>query len=322
MTWLVTGGAGYIGAHVVRHLRQTGRPVAVFDDLSTGDRSRLPADVPLHLGDVTRPRQVAAALRDHQVRGVIHLAARKSPAESLRRPTFYHRQNVGGLNVLLRAMAEAGVDRLVFASSAAVYGRPATPIVAEAAPLCPISPYGRTKLLGERLIAARPGLSWTTLRFFNVAGAAGPLLADRSTDNLMPLACRAIDTGRPLMVFGTDYPTPDGSGVRDYIHVDDVAAAHVAAVSRLEAGPVAATWNLGSGRGYSVLDVLGSIGRAAGQPVPFTPAGRRPGDSPSVVADISAVARELGWQARLALTDMVDSAWQCRSAARPEPVTA
>jgi UDP-glucose 4-epimerase len=324
MTWLVTGGAGYIGAHVVQRLRADGHAVVVLDDLSTGRADRLPDDVPLVVARVTDRRALAAALRRYPVTGVVHLAARKSPAESVARPNWYHRENVGGVAALLEAMAGAGVRRLLFSSSAAVYGVPGTPVVDEHTPTAPINPYGRTKLLGEQLIRAAAegyGLSWLALRYFNVVGAADAVLADRAPTNLVPIVFDALAGGRTVTVTGGDYPTRDGTGVRDYIHVDDLAGAHAAAVARLCApAPVADVLNVGTGRGYSVLEVLARIEAVTGQPVPYHIGPRRPGDPPEVVADPGRIRRVLGWQARHDLTDMVASTWLAWSALPVSPV--
>jgi UDP-glucose 4-epimerase len=313
MTWLVTGGAGYIGSHVVRRLRAAGHAAVVLDDLSTGRPDRVPADVPLVVAAVTDRRAVAGTLCRFEVSGVVHLAARKSPAESVARPDWYHRENVGGLASLLGAMSDTGVRRLLFSSSAAVYGIPAAPVVDEGTPTTPINPYGQTKLLGERLLAttcAGTGLSWLALRYFNVVGAAGPRFADREPTNLVPIVFHALAAGRPVTVTGADYPTRDGTGIRDYIHVEDLAEAHVAAAGRLvEGGPVAGAYNVGTGRGYSVLEVLRRVEAVTGQPVAYRMGARRPGDPPEVVADPTRICRELGWRARHDLTDMVASTW-------------
>jgi UDP-glucose 4-epimerase len=318
VTWLVTGGAGYIGSHVVRELHAGGHSTVVLDDLSTGRPERVPPDVPLVVGSVSDRAAVRDALTEHRVTGVVHLAARKSPAESILRPDWYHAENVGGLSALLSAMAEAGVSRLLFSSSAAVYGVPASPVVDEKAPTAPINPYGQTKLLGEQLIAAAgrdAGLSWTALRYFNVVGSAEPVLADREPTNLVPIAFTAMSVGRPLTITGADYPTPDGTGVRDYIHVEDLATAHVVAALRLESDPAAAAvYNVGTGRGYSVLEVVERIRSVSGRPLEYLVGPRRPGDPPAVVADAGLIRAELGWQARYDLTDMIESTWRAWSA--------
>jgi UDP-glucose 4-epimerase len=318
MTWLITGGAGYIGAHVVRRLREAGQDVVVLDDLSTGRADRLPPDVPLVVAAVCDRAAVGNAMRRYRVRGVVHLAARKSPAESVARPDWYHSENVGGLAALLAVMAHHGVDRMLFSSSAAVYGVPSAPVVDERAPTAPINPYGQTKLLGERLLAATGreyGLSWVALRYFNVVGAAEPKLADREPTNLVPIALTATTNGSPLTVTGADYPTPDGTGVRDYIHVEDLAAAHLAGALRLCNGPAArAVYNVGTGRGYSVLEVIERIRAVTGQPLDYHIGPRRPGDPPAVVADAGLIRRELGWRAGYDLTDMIESTWRAWSA--------
>jgi UDP-glucose 4-epimerase len=273
------------------------------------------------VGSVRDRATVCDTLGRYQVTGVVHLAARKSPAESMARPDWYHAENVGGLGALLAAMADRGACRLLFSSSAAVYGAPATSVVDERAPTAPINPYGQTKLLGERLIAAAGrdyGLSWTALRYFNVVGAADPLLADREPTNLVPIAFAAMAAGNPLTVTGADYPTPDGTGVRDYIHVEDLAAAHVAAALRLDGGAVvAAVYNVGTGRGYSVLEVVERIRAVTGQPLEYRLGPCRPGDPPAVVADAGLIRSELGWQARYDLTDMIESTWRAWSAVPP-----
>ncbi len=313
MTWLVTGGAGYIGGHVVRRLRAAGHEVAVLDDLSTGRADRVPADVPLVTAAVTDRHAVAGALRAYRVTGVIHLATRKSPAESVARPDWYHRENVGGVAALLRAMADTGVHRLLFSSTEAVYGVPTTPVVDEHTPTAPINPYGQTKLLGERLLAAAGagyGLSWLALRYFNVVGAADPVLADRAPTNLVPIVLDALAAGRPVTVTGADYPTRDGTGVRDYIHVEDLAEAHVVAAGRLSGGGcLSGAYNVGTGRGHSVFEVLRRVEAVTGRTVPYRVGPRRPGDPPEVVADPARICRELGWRARHDLTDMVASSW-------------
>ncbi|HTJ36748.1 MAG TPA: UDP-glucose 4-epimerase GalE [Dactylosporangium sp.] len=321
MTWLVTGGAGYIGAHVVMDLRESGERVVVLDDLSTGDPARLPGDVPLIVGDAGDPALVRATLEGHRVTGVMHLAGSKSAPDSLIEPIRYYRQNVGVVVSVLDAMVAAGVARLVFSSSAAVYGRPDTPTVTEDAPTRPLSPYGQTKLVAEQLVAAAAqahGISWIALRYFNAVGAAAPHLGDRGTTNLFPLAFDALRTGVPLVVAGTALPTADGSGVRDYVHVADLADAHRRAAQRLAGRPYGHIYNVGAGRGHSVLEVVRAVTDVTGTPVPTRPGPPRPGDAPAVVAAIDRIARDLRWRPRHTLHDCVASAWQARSA----PLTA
>jgi len=320
MTWMVTGGAGYIGAHVVRRLRATGRSVVVLDDLSTGSVERVAADVPLVVANVADRATVTAALASHGVTGVVHLAGHKSVPESMAAPMHYYRENIGGLTSLLEAMVDTGVGRLVFSSSAAVYGIPAGPTVSEAAATEPINPYGRTKLVGEQLLADAGrayGISWVALRYFNVVGADEPWLADRCSPNLFTRIFQAINAGEPVPVTGIDHPTRDGTGIRDYVHVADLASAHLRAVDRLGGGPAATIYNVGTGRGYSVLEVLAQVRTETGLPVPYRAEPRRPGDPTCVIADAGKIARELGWTARYDLPEMVASAWR---AYRPDPL--
>lgn len=315
MTWLVTGGAGYIGAHTVWRLRAEGHRVVVLDDLSTGTSERLPADVPLIVGSVTDREILTRLLREYDIVGVAHLAARKSASESVIQPLYYYQENVCGLLSLLTTMVDMGVPRIVFSSSAAVYGTPATPVVTEQTPTMPVSPYGHSKLVGEQMLAAvavAHHLDWIALRYFNAVGTDAPHLGDHGATNLFPLVFQALSSGEPLTVAGIDYPTRDGTGVRDYVHVADLADAHVAAVRRLAKVPrgerVGAVYNVGTGHGHSVLEVLATVEAVTGRPVPYTVGPRRPGDSPEVVASTAKINRELGWTARRDLVDMVRSA--------------
>jgi UDP-glucose 4-epimerase len=312
MTWLITGGAGYIGAHVVRTLTAAGLPVAVLDDLSTGLRDRVPSGVPLTVGSVLDDDVIRRVIDDHAVTGVVHLAAKKAVAESIERPLLYYRENVGGFASLLQAMTDRGVGRLVFSSSAAVYGLPDADLVTEDAPTVPLNPYGTTKLICERMVrdvGVATGMRGISLRYFNVAGAAEPGLADVGRSNLIPMAFDAVSGGRRPQVFGSDYPTPDGTCVRDFIHVADLADAHVAAVLALEAGARTQVYNVGRGEGASVQEVLSMVAAVTGMSVAPQIVGRRAGDPARVVADPRRIAADLGWRARLNLHDMVASAW-------------
>jgi UDP-glucose 4-epimerase len=309
---LLTGGAGYIGSHVIRALQAAGHRVVVLDDLSTGQRSRVPATVSLVVASVADEDAVRRALRDHAVEGVIHLAAKKSVEESVADPLMYWTENVGGLLALLRAMLAEGVDRLVFSSSAAVYGTPDDERVHESARTSPESPYGRTKLVGEWMVrdaAAGYGISTVCLRYFNVVGCGETALADAHGANLFPRVLARIAQGLPVTVFGGDYPTGDGTCVRDYVHVQDLAEAHVAAAGLTGAGRRDEVINVGTGRGYSVLEVLDQFGRTSGTPVPHVITERRAGDPVAMIADASQADRVLNWSARFDLADMVGSAW-------------
>jgi UDP-glucose 4-epimerase len=312
MTWLVTGGAGYIGGHVVRALVSHGLAVVVIDDLSSGRRERIPSFVPLEIGSVTDQALVARLLREHDVVGVVHLAGKKMVAESLADPLLYYRVNVGGCESLLRAMVDVGVARMVLSSSAAVYGRPEKELIGENAATEPTNPYGYTKLVCEHLlhdVAEAAGLRWVSLRYFNVAGSADPALGDTVPVNLIPMAFEAVTSGRRPQVFGADYPTPDGTCIRDFIHVVDLAEAHVAAVEALLAGTREATYNVGRGQGASVRQVLGVVEQVTGLAVVPEVVGRRPGDPVRVVADPARIELELGWRAERGLREMIESAW-------------
>ncbi|WP_433607158.1 UDP-glucose 4-epimerase GalE [Dactylosporangium sp. CA-139114] len=312
MTWLVVGGAGYIGSHVVRRLRADGRPVVVLDDLSTGDRARVPDDVPMVVAPDTDRAALAGVFRRHRIAGVAYLAALKSAPESVADPLKYYGQNLDGMRVLLEEMISAGVDRIVLSSSAAVYGVPGEPVVTEETPAAPINPYGETKLMCEWMLRAAGGangISWIALRYFNVVGADEQVLADRGGSSLLPQVIQRVAAGRPAVVTGADFPTRDGTGIRDYVHVADIADAHVAAIHRLEETRAADVYNVGTGRGYSVLEVIDTLREVAGVPVKVQTAPRREGDPPEVVAAVDKIGRDLSWKAQHDLSDMVHSAW-------------
>ncbi|SDC00168.1 UDP-glucose 4-epimerase GalE [Streptomyces prasinopilosus] len=316
MTWLITGGAGYIGAHVVHAMAEAGERAVVYDDLSSGIPDRVPDGVPLVVGSVLDGERVARALTDHGITGVVHLAAKKQVAESVERPLHYYRENVEGLRALLEAVTATGTaSSFVFSSSAAVYGAPSTgaELVTEETPCRPMSPYGETKLAGEWLVRATgraTGLSTASLRYFNVAGAARPELADTGVSNLVPMVFEKLTENAPPLVFGDDYPTPDGTCVRDYIHVVDLAEAHVAAARALRAAPGRdLTLNIGRGEGVSVRGMIDRINALTGHALAPTVAPRRPGDPANVVASADRAAAELGWKARHGVDDMITSAW-------------
>ena len=316
-TWLITGGAGYIGAHVVRAMRDAGEQAVVYDDLSTGIAERVPDGVPLVVGSTLDAELLTRTLKEHAVTGVVHLAAKKQVGESVDLPLHYYRENVEGLRVLLEAAVAAAVPSFVFSSSAAVYGMPDTAregaLVTEETPCVPMSPYGETKLVGEWLVRATgraTGLSTASLRYFNVAGAATPELADTGVFNLVPMVFEKLTEGASPRIFGDDYATPDGTCVRDYIHVVDLAEAHVAAARRLSAAPgTDLTLNIGRGEGVSVREMIDRINGITGYDLPPTVTARRPGDPARVVASADRIAAELDWKAKHDVEDMITSAW-------------
>ena len=317
MTWLVTGGAGYIGAHIVRCLKESGRSVAVLDDLSSGVRTFVDADVPFFEGSITDPEAVRAALSagpdGNAVTGVVHCAGFKYAGESVKRPLHTYDQNVTGTQVLLAGMLEVGVERLVFSSSAGVFGTPDVDLVTEETSTAPESPYGESKLIGEWLIrdvGRISELKHTSLRYFNVVGSGYDDIYDVSPHNLFPVVLKTLSTGGIPQVRGADYPTPDGSCVRDYVHVQDIALAHVAAADTLEAGkPLERVYNLGSGTGASVFEIMAAVKKMTG--IDFEPevVDRRPGDPAKIVATGELARRDLDWAMRNDLEAMVASAW-------------
>ena len=315
MTWLLTGGAGYIGSHIALAFRDAGAGVVVLDDLSTGYREYVPEGVPFVEGSVEDPAAVAEALDEHAVTGVVHLAGLKYAGVSVDEPLLFYRANVTGMQVLLEAVVERRIERFLLSSSSSWYGTPASELVDEDAPPGPESPYGQTKVVSEWLLRdvarIQPWLRQTSLRYFNVCGSGPPELADHSPHNLFPKVLAALSRGDPPMVNGDDYPTPDGTCIRDYIHVVDLADAHLRAAQHLETDlPVRPAYNVGRGVGSSVLEVIDAMRRVTGltdlEPVVRV---RRPGDPARVVGAVDRIAEDLGWHARLDLDDMVESAW-------------
>lgn len=314
MTWLLTGGAGYIGAHIVRAFQERELGVVVLDDLSTGIRENVPADVPFVEARFQDAEVVRKTVREHDVTGLLHLAAKKAVGESVEQPLLYWRENVAGMTALLDSVTAEGVDRVLFSSSAAVFGIPSVERVTEQTPCAPISPYGETKLVGEWILrdlaVARPELRWVALRYFNVVGAGSAELADRSVANLVPMTFEALTTGRNPKLFGDDYDTRDGSCIRDYIHVVDLADAHAAAAARIDEGPIGEVFNVGRGEGVTVKEVFSTVREVTGRDFEVDVVGRRAGDPPAYFAEPAKMREQLGWTASRDLEDMVRSAWE------------
>ncbi len=317
---VVTGGAGYIGSHAVRALVDAGHGVAVIDDLSAGHAESIPAGVPLTRASVHDVDTVRRVLQDHGADAVMHYAAWLVAGESVHKPLEYYANNVSGTLAVLRAMHAAGVRRLVYSSSCAVYGEPSVIPIVETLDTRPINAYGETKLAVERAlphVARAHGLQWIALRYFNAAGAhpSGTIGEDHSPEShLIPLAIRAAMGGAALRVFGQDYPTPDGTCLRDYIHVCDLADAHLRALAALENGGESRAYNIGSGTPHSVRAVIDSVSRVVGKPVAWEPADRRAGDPPALYAASDRAKQELRWQPRYAdLETIVRHAWRWHS---------
>ncbi len=315
MAVLVTGGAGYIGSHTVRRLREAGVDTVVLDTLERG-RAEALLGAPLVVGSIADESLVAEVCREHSITAVIHFAAHKSVGESMVNPGPYWTNNVQGTVHLIEGMLAADVRTIVFSSSAAVYGSPEQVPITEQAPIRPENVYAETKAMMERIIewyGVTSGLTWASLRYFNAAGASADSVIGEdwsSTTNLVPLVMRAAltDAG-PVDVFGTDFDTPDGSGVRDYIHVEDLAEAHLSALRYLEGGGANLTVNLGTGTGTSVLEILSMTAEVHGAEVPHRLVERRIGDPATVYADSTRAATELGWTATRDLRDIISSAY-------------
>ena len=319
MSWLVTGGAGYIGSHVVHAFLDAGIKPVVLDDLSSGHPEFVPPGVPFVRGTILDTDLVTRALRAHSVTGVMHIAGFKYAGVSVTEPLHTYDQNVTGTVSVLRAMAEVGVESVVFSSSAAVYGTPTVDVVTEETPTAPESPYGESKLIGEWLLrdqALATTLRHTSLRYFNVVGSGSAELYDTSPHNLFPLVFEALIAGRTPRVNGNDYPTRDGTCVRDYIHVADLATSHVAAARALERGEnLRRVYNLGSGDGVSVAEIMAAVARVTGIAFDPTIGPRRAGDPARIVASGAAAAADLDWRMRYSLDQMVESAWHARQTA-------
>lgn len=318
MKLLVTGGAGYIGGHTVHSLLRAGHDVVVIDDLSAGRREVVPDGVPLVVGSVTDPAALDEAF-SHQVDGVIHFAGFKHAGVSVEKPLVTYEQNVVGMLRLLEAMARHDVTAIVFSSTSAVYGDVDQPVLTEDAPKRPASPYGESKLVGEWMLADQgvaTGLRHCSLRYFNVVGSGVEGIYDQSPYSLLSMVFTALTSGQTPKIFGTDYDTPDGSCIRDYIHVQALADAHVSVAEKLVSGEKLETaYNLGSGTGSSVRQMMDEVRAVTG--IDFQPieAARRPGDPMKVVASGELAARDVGWRMEQSVSEMVSSAWREFSAA-------
>jgi UDP-glucose 4-epimerase len=312
-TWLVTGGAGYIGAHVVKSLLENDFKVVIVDDLSTGLARKVPQNVVFEKIDIAETNKLAQIMKSNKVEGVIHLAAKKAVGESMINPSLYFKENIGGFISLLEAMSQADVKRIVYSSSAAVYGTPTENKVTEKSATNPESPYGETKLVGEWLLKADEKarqIQWIALRYFNVVGAANPELGDTGVNNLVPMAFRALSNNQRPQVFGGDYATQDGSCIRDYIHVSDLADSHLIAAQKLLNENYCGIINIGRGQGFSVKQVMDTISEVLGKNINYEVVDRRPGDPAQTIADVSKAKSDLNWEAKKDLKSMVSSAWQ------------
>ncbi|MEO5973812.1 MAG: UDP-glucose 4-epimerase GalE [Ilumatobacteraceae bacterium] len=318
MTVLVTGGAGYIGSHTVRRLVKHQRDVVVLDSLEFGDKNRV-FDVPLFVGDVADSRIIDKICRKYDISEVIHFAAYKAVGESMEQPLRYYNNNVSGTIALVLALLSNGVNRFVFSSSAAVYGTPTTVPISEDADLHPESVYAETKVVVEKFLAScsAVGLRSVCLRYFNAAGASSDASIGEDwsmSQNLVPLIMKAmLGQSDIFSLNGIDYPTPDGTCIRDYIHVEDLADAHTKALEYLERGGSTLACNVGTGVGHSVLEVIAMVEAVSGRKVPYQIVGRRLGDPASGYADPTLIQQSLGWKPTQDLRDIISSAWRWHS---------
>ena len=312
---LVVGGAGYIGAHVAYLLQENGYGVRIYDDFSNGLKSRIDGKFSdVVIGDVLDRQALISACEG--IDAVIHLAAKKAVGESVDNPLKYYENNVGGTLNLLAAMSLKGVKKIVFSSTAAVYAPSDKLSITEDDLTEPLSPYGQTKLLSEKLISAvakAENLSAISLRYFNVVGALRDEFADNSKDNLVPKVFAALKAGKNPEIYGSDYPTKDGSCIRDYIHISDLAKAHLVALEKIFSTKVDEIYNVGSGSGYSVTEMINQIAESIGKAITPTLSTRRPGDTAQLIASIAKIERDLGWKPERSLKEMIDSAWQAES---------
>lgn len=316
MKVLVTGGAGYIGAHVSELLQENGYSVRIFDDFSNGLDKRVKNFKDIFKGDITDREAVLKSMEGMDA--VIHLAAKKAVGESVSNPLKYYTNNVGGTMNVLAAMSLKKVNKLVFSSSAAVYSPSEKDAIEESDPTDPLSPYGATKLLSEQLISKvgqAEGFSTISLRYFNVVGSKKVEFGDNSRDNLVPKVFAAFKEGKSPEIYGADYPTKDGTCIRDYIHVQDLAEAHLVALKQLDT-KVDGVYNVGSGTGYSVKEIFDQLEESMAVKLNPTTSARRPGDSPKLIASIKKIEKDLGWRPKATLKEMIDSAWAAEKGAK------
>ena len=310
MSWLVTGGAGYIGSHIAHTFVSSGESVVVFDNLRTGSVERLPSDAKFYKGDITSEKDLEKVFESETIEGVINLAALKSVEESSRLPEEYVRVNTFGVEVLLKVAMRHGVRIFLQTSTAAVYGNVVGGVAFEESETNPISVYGKSKLDAEKILNSyleSGKIMGLSLRYFNVVGASTPDLSDTSNSNLFPIVMNALRSNESPNVFGVDYATPDGSCVRDYVHVQDIADAHLLAVRTLKARTVPKAINLGTGKGRSVLEVLTTMQKFLGLSLPLNIAPRRAGDPASLIANVDLAYQSLGFKAQRGLEEMVAS---------------
>ena len=316
MKVLVTGGAGYIGAHVSELLQENGYSVRIFDDFSNGLDKRVKEFKDIFNGDITDREAVLKSMDGMDA--VIHLAAKKAVGESVSNPLKYYTNNVGGTMNVLAAMSLKKVNKLVFSSSAAVYSPSEKDAIEESDPTDPLSPYGATKLLSEQLISKvgqAEGFSTISLRYFNVVGSKKVEFGDNSRDNLVPKVFAAFKEGKSPEIYGADYPTKDGTCIRDYIHVQDLAEAHLVALKQLDT-KVDGVYNVGSGTGYSVKEIFDQLEESMAVKLNPVTSARRPGDSPKLIASIKKIEKDLGWRPKATLKEMIDSAWAAEKGAK------
>ncbi len=318
MNVLVTGGAGYIGSHTCKALAKAGLTPITYDNLSTGHKWAVRWG-PLVIGDLRDQSLLRSTMRNHAVKAVFHFAANSAVGESVQNPRKYYGNNLVNSVGLFDAMLDIGVKRIVFSSTCATYGDPQSEFLDETHPQSPVNPYGETKMAIERALqwyGKAYGIEWVSLRYFNAAGADenGEIGEQHEPEtHLIPLVLEAaLNAAQPVHIFGTDYPTPDGTAIRDYIHVADLADAHVRALRFLESGAASTALNLGTGRGYSVREVIAAVERATGRTVSVIEAGRRAGDPPRLVAAADRANAELKWQTWRSLDNIVQSAWLWR----------